>query len=108
MLELDGVYFTPSHYHIAVQSRRLVRFVEPVHEARMRALQAALEGVPLKEATLLVDSGRVVEAGSGEPARWEAVAMVLPVSEALKQRVYGAEYEQQVEAALAGLSYRVR
>ena len=33
VLELDGIYYVPSSYHVAAQSRRLVRFLEPLDEA---------------------------------------------------------------------------
>ncbi len=90
---LDGIYFVAGHYHIAMQSRRLVRPLRPIDEARLRAMARALEGVPLQEATVAVDEGRLVDASSGTPLRWEPVATVLPVSERLRALVTGPEYE---------------
>ena len=49
--QLDGVFFVAAHYHVAMQSRRLVRPLQPEDEARLVAMAQALEGVPLPEAT---------------------------------------------------------
>ncbi len=90
---LDGIYFVAAHYHIAMQSRRLVRPLRPQDEARLRALARALEGLPLPDATSAVDARRVVDAATGRPLSWEPVATVLPVSERLRSLVSGPEYE---------------
>ena len=104
---LDGVYFVAAHYHIAVQSRRLVRPLHPVAEARLRAIAAALEGVPLSEGTAAVEQGLVVDARTGEPVTWEPVATVLPVSQRLLARVSGPDYETAVADESAGFAYRL-
>jgi len=62
---------------------------------------AALSGVPLTEASRAADDGRVVTA-HGEPFRWQAFPQVLPVSERLKERVYGEHYEVRVAEAQSG------
>jgi acetoin utilization deacetylase AcuC-like enzyme len=100
-LQLDGLVFVPSHFHLASQGRRWLRFVEPEHEGLVRALAAALAGVPLAEATHAVASGQVVDAASGEPFAWTPMPMVLPVSEALRERVTGEEYELRAADAAA-------
>lgn len=107
MVGLDGIYYVPSHFHVAAQSRKLVRFLEPEHEARFRALQAVLADVPLAEATVLVDEGRVVNLESGEPVPWEGCPMVLPASDRLRELVFSEEYERRVDEAAAGLRFAV-
>jgi acetoin utilization deacetylase AcuC-like enzyme len=104
---LDGVFFVAAHYHIAMQSRRLVRPLQPEAEARLRALAAALGGVPLSEATAAVEGGLVVDVGTGEPAEWEPVATVLPVSQRLLARVSGPDYETAVADEGARFAYRL-
>ena len=104
---LDGVFFVAAHYHIAMQSRRLVRPLQPAVEARLRALAAALMGVPLSEATASVEQGLVVDARTGEPAPWEPVATVLPVSERLLARVSGPDYETAVADESVRFQYRL-
>ncbi len=105
---LDGVFFVAAHYHIAMQSRRLVRPLRPAHEARLRALARALEGVPLAEATGAVDSGRVRDAATGQAVAWEPIPTVLPVSARLRERVECPAYDEQVEQALRGLCFELR
>jgi acetoin utilization deacetylase AcuC-like enzyme len=104
---LDGVFFVAAHYHIAMQSRRLVRPLHPATEARLRALAAALEGVPLAESTAAVEQGLLVDARTGEPATWEPVATVLPVSARLRARVSGPDYETAVADEAARFEYRL-
>jgi len=105
---LDGVFFVAAHYHIAMQSRRLVRPLRPAHEARLRALAQALDGVPLAEATGAVDSGRVVDAATGERVAWDPIPTVLPVSVRLRAQVDGPAFDEQVERALHGLRFELR
>jgi hypothetical protein len=104
---LDGVFFVAAHYHVARQSRRLVRPLRPEDEARLVAMAQALEGVPLQEATSLVEAGRLVHAATGQAAEWRPVPTVLPVSERLRALVSGPEYEEGVSAAAPGFAYRV-
>jgi len=103
-LGLDGLFFRPSHYHIAVQSHRFASFVEPAHEALFLALQELLGDYELATASRLVAEGRVIHRDSGQPVRWEAFPMVLPVSESLKAIFGGEAYRQAVEAAAARLA----
>jgi hypothetical protein len=87
-----------AHYHVAMQSRRLVRPLDPGDEARLRGLAEAFAGVPLSEATRAVEAGEVVDA-SGAPVAWKPVASVLPVSERLRALVSGPAYEAAVARA---------
>lgn len=98
-LGLDGILFVPSHFHLAAQSRSLLRFLEPDDEARFRALYEAVEGVPLAAATRAVDEGRVVDGRTGKPVTWQPRPMVLPVSAGFKEQVMGEAYEAEVAAA---------
>jgi acetoin utilization deacetylase AcuC-like enzyme len=99
VLELDGIGYIPSNFHVAAQSRRLVAFVNPEHEAWMRGLEALFRSVPLAEASRIVADGGVLIESIDEPLQWKGYAMVLPVSERLKQRVSGDAYDAAVKAA---------
>jgi hypothetical protein len=103
---LDGIHFVAAHYHIAMQSRRLVRLLHPAEEARVRAFSAALAGLSLAEAANAVAEGRVL-GPDGRPAAWEPAACVLPVSAQLAERVAGPEYEAAVAAASRSLAFRL-
>jgi hypothetical protein len=104
---LDGVFFVAAHYHVAMQSRRLVRPLHAVDEARLRAMAKALEGVPLSAGTAAVEEGMLVDARTGEPAGWEPVATVLPVSRRLLARVTGPDYEAAVADEGVRFAYRL-
>lgn len=102
-LGLSGLVFTPSHYHSAVRSRSLLRCIEPAAEARLRVLKSVLEGLSLAQACQALDEGRVRRHGTGEVVRYEPSLIALPVSEGLRQSLFGPEYEAAVEVARAGL-----
>ena len=105
MLNLDGIYFAPSNYHVAAQSRRLVRFLHPEHEAHFRGYLDAVDGLTLSEASQAVDDGRLVDAHTGEVVQWEGFPMVLPVSDRLKEMVFGEAYETEVAEEYDRVSY---
>lgn len=105
-LGLDGLYFVPSHFHLAAQSRKYLRFVEPAHEARFRAICAALEGLPLGEATRAVAEGRVRDE-AGRPVEWEPSPMVLAVTERLDKHVHGDDYEAALSEAAGRFRFRL-
>ena len=107
ILELDGIYYVPSSYHVAIQSRRRVRFLEPDHEAMIQALEVLFAKTALPEASRLIDEGKVVDRASGETLRWRGYPMVLPVSKALRERVCGSEYEAKVAEELRRLDLAV-
>ena len=80
-----------------------MRFLHPEHEARYRAVKTALATADLAEASRAVSEGRLVDERSGEPVVWEGCPMVLPVSDRLKERVFGEAYEERVADELAKL-----
>jgi acetoin utilization deacetylase AcuC-like enzyme len=104
---LDGVFFVAAHYHIAMQSRRLVSPLRPEDEARLGALSRALAGLSLPEATAAVDAGQIADATTGELTGWTPVATVLPVSDRLRAMVSGPEYDEAVERAAGRFSFRL-
>ena len=81
---LDGVYFVAAHYHVAMQSRRLVRPLQPEDEARLRAMAAALAGcAPLRGHVRWSRRAGSWTRRPVEPAAWKPVPTVLPVSQRL-------------------------
>jgi acetoin utilization deacetylase AcuC-like enzyme len=96
-LSLDGISVRPSHVHIAMQSRKHMRFLEPADEAFYRVLAKALEGLPLAEKSRAVEEGRVRWSATGEEVQWRGLPMVLPVSPRLREMVEGDAYETAVE-----------
>jgi len=103
-LHLDGISYVPSTYHVAAQSRGFVYFLKPEDEALFQALEEVLGEFPLQEASRLVDDGRIRD-GDGNVFRWPGPTMVLPSSEAMRERISGPGYDEAVKAARAGLRF---
>ena len=107
-LGLDGIAFRPAHFHVAAQSKGHLTFVDPVDEARFLALEAALAGIPLAEATRLVADGAVIDEHDGEPVSWEPDLMVVPVSDTLRAWMAGEEFARAVEESVDAFDLVVR
>ena len=105
-LHLDGIHFVPSHYHLTAQSRRFLRFLDAADEGRFRAVQRAVAGLSLGDATRALDAGRLVDETTGQPFRLPPMPMVLPVSNGLRRRVEGEGYERR--AAEEAARHRLR
>lgn len=98
-LQLDGLLFVPAHYNTATQGRKYLRFLEPADEAFLRALEKILAGLPLSEATHSVEQRRVVDTRTGRAVAWRNMPMVYPVTDRLRSRITGEEYERRVAEA---------
>ncbi|MBI1966385.1 MAG: histone deacetylase, partial [Gemmatimonadetes bacterium] len=104
---LDGIAHVPSHFHLAVVGRHHLRFLRPEHQARFEALRDALQGIPIAEASRLLEEDRVVDAATGEPVRWKPGPTVLPVSVRLKALITGPAYTEAVRRAREGMRFRL-
>lgn len=93
-LQLDGISFVPSQYHLAVKARRYLSFLDPRDESWFRAVQQALAGLPMDEATRRVADGELVDPDTGETALWRPMTMVLPISDRLHERVESDDFER--------------
>lgn len=105
-LELDGVGFRSSHFHIAAIGRRYLHFLDPGCAAKFEALSRAVAGLDLPAASRAVAEGRVVDRATGEPVRWGEVAMVLPVTDRLRAWLDERAAEARHRGG-AGLEYRL-
>ena len=103
-LQLDGLLFVPSHFHTIAQGKNL-RFLSPEDEGLIRAVRAALSGLPLARAGATVAAGRVVDAQTGRPFAWVPCPMVLPVTARLREQVESEDYERRAAEAAAGHSF---
>jgi hypothetical protein len=104
-LGLDGVMYMPAGYFVATFGSR---FVDPARQARLEAMARALSGLRLVDASRAVEEGRIVNAATGAAVSWEPAPMVIAVSDRLRERVEGPEYEAALEQELSTLSYRLR
>ncbi len=106
-LGLDGMAFTPSHYHLARLARPQGRFPDPADEARYLAIEKAVAGLPLREASSLVAAGRITDADSGAPVLWHPRQMIIPVAPALREELHGDDFRAAVTRAGRKLSFRL-
>jgi hypothetical protein len=84
-LHLDGITYTPSHFHLASQSTKYLRFREPSDAALFDSLKTAVAGLPLAEQARRVDAGEVVDPQTGASLKWRPMPMLLVVSPRLAQ-----------------------
>ena len=76
-----------------------VGFVDPVHEASFRAMNAALEGLSLLEATWAVDRGQLQDAHTQAVVRWLPRPMLFPLRAEVATAVFGEAWQAAVIAA---------
>jgi acetoin utilization deacetylase AcuC-like enzyme len=92
-LELDGIAFHPSRYHIAVLGAPHCSFLDPVQQGRFDALREVLAGLELGAASRLLDEGGLHQR-DGTPLRWEPAEYVAPVSQRLRAHLQSATYQE--------------
>jgi hypothetical protein len=102
-LEVDGLSLVPSQFHVAQSSRRLFRFESPSAEARYLWLAQAVTHLPRHEGIVAILGGRVRDAASGEPVRYEPERMILPVSRSMKEALDAEQFSRAVEDHAAKL-----
>ena len=107
-LDLDGLLFVPSHYHLAAQAGEVLRFLHPEDAARYDAFREAVRDLPLAQATRAIDEGRVVDADSREPVEWKPAPMILPVSERLRERLDAEGFRERRREARGMFDYELR
>jgi len=104
-MELDGVLFVPSHFHLAVQGRRILRGLDPADEATLRQIIRLVEGLPLGSALEAIELGKIRSLETGETIGWRPLSMVMPTSERLRQELESEAYERAVEQEMSGLRW---
>ena len=106
-MDLDGLIFTPTHFHLARMAQPMAFFADPVHQARLSALLHAVRSLRLNEAPRAVENGMVVDDVTGEPVTWIPSPMVIPVAVSLKGYYGSTEYESLVGAASRDFHFRL-
>jgi len=106
-MDLDGLVFTPTHFHLARMSQPMASFADPVYQARLSALLHAVRNLRLNEAARAVETGSVEDTATGEPVLWEPTPMVIPVARSLKDFYGSTEYESRVAAARQDFHFRL-
>ncbi len=86
-MKLDGLGFRSSHYYIAALAHRHLRFVDPRRKGEFAVIQRATEHLSLAEASRAVAEGRIEDLATSTPIEWVDVAMVVPLSDALRRSI---------------------
>jgi len=107
-LQLDGLVVVPSHYHVAIKSRKALRFLNPADEGLYRALQQTLRDLSLAAATEALAAGRVVDARTEKPFAWSPVPMVFPASERFRELMESEAYEREAAEAAGRHDFTLR
>jgi acetoin utilization deacetylase AcuC-like enzyme len=97
-LDLDGVLFQPSHYHVAALGADHGRFLDPAVQGRFDAMRAALAERDLADASLLLESGQVRDR-AGSRLSWQPAAFAAAVSPPLIEYLESPAYETERRAA---------
>ncbi len=98
-LELDGIVWHPSRYHIAALGEKQCFFVDPAVQGRFDALREALASYDLSRASVLLHGDRL-KFGDGTPVKWDPADFVAPVSERLVAYFNSDAYkEKRAEAS---------
>ena len=103
--KLDGIMFVPAHYYMAALGRRHLIFVRPEDEVVFEALQEAVQGLGLADATRAIESGLVVDSEKNLPVEWHTPLMVLPISQQLRDQI---ETSEKKTASLPEGTYRLK
>jgi acetoin utilization deacetylase AcuC-like enzyme len=106
-LKLDGLVFTPSHYHLAAISRPLAFSPDPEVEGRFQAIRLAVAKLDLRSATIAVESGKVIDTTSGQIVAWEPSRLIIPVSGELKRTLSSQGFRDEVQRVSSSLHFRV-
>jgi acetoin utilization deacetylase AcuC-like enzyme len=106
-MDIDGLVFTPTHFHLARMVQPLAYFVDPVHQARLAALLHTVRNLRLVEAARAVEKGKILDGTTGETALWIPAPMVIPVAQYLKDYYGSAEYETAVAGARKDINFRL-
>ncbi len=106
-MDLDGLVFTPTHFHLARMVQPLASFVDPIHQARLASLLHTVRNLRLIEAARAVEKGEILDGITGETALWIPAPMVIPVAPYLKDYYGSAEYEAAVAVARDDFDFRL-
>ena len=98
-LDLDGLIFTPSQFHLARLARPLAVNPDPVEEGRFKAVMGLLKDVRPHQAAAIVDKGGIIDGETGRPLSWQPLPLVIPVSSSLKNHFESEEFARRVRDA---------
>jgi acetoin utilization deacetylase AcuC-like enzyme len=105
-VQLDGLLFVASHYHLATKGEKYLCFVHADDQAWFEAVDRVARRLPLAAASRGVDNGTLVADEHGEPVVWRPLYMAVPLSQELRDKLQGAEFRAELARARASYNFR--
>jgi acetoin utilization deacetylase AcuC-like enzyme len=106
-LDCTGLMNIPQHYHNAyLYSKQMLCFY-PDDQGYLEAMKRDLRKLPLVEASVAIDGGRLREGTSNEQLVWEGKAQVMPVEPVLNRYFIRKGYIRAVAAARERYRFRL-
>ena len=78
-LDCTGLMNIPRHYHNAYLYSKQMLCFDPRDQGYLEAMMRDLGHLPLVETSVAIDQGRLRDAETGAPLRWEGRPQVMPV-----------------------------
>lgn len=86
-LNLDGLAFTPSHFHLAKLASHSMSFVDDDARQRFERLVELTSGMPLGDASTALAQGTLLDPRTGSPAVFTPAVMVMPLNDGLRRQL---------------------
>lgn len=84
-LNLDGLAFTPSHFHLAKIASHSMSFLDNDARRRFERLVELTSGMPLGDASTALAQGTLIDPHTRRPAVFKPAIMVMALNDGLRQ-----------------------
>jgi hypothetical protein len=102
-LAVDGILDVPEHYHTALFYSRYFRYLDPVVEGRLQAIDRDLSGAPLALVSDAIKRGCLVDLSDGSPLPWQPTEQVMTERGPLGRFLRSQEYQEARDQARTSL-----
>ena len=96
-LNLAGLLNTPDHFHNAYLYSRIFYYLDPVIQARFKALCRDLKNYSVYDISWAIEWGAVIDENTGRPMEWLIGEQMVPLFSDLKKLFDSKEYKEMVE-----------
>jgi hypothetical protein len=97
-LAVDGILDVPEHYHTALFYSRYFRYLDPVVEGRLQAIDRDLSGAPLALVSDAIKRGCLVDLSDGSPLPWQPTEQVMTERGPLGRFLRSQEYQENISS----------
>ncbi len=106
-LNLAGLLNTPDHFHNAYLYSRIFYYLDPVVQARFKALCRDLKQYSVHEISWAIEWGAVIDEKTGHPMEWIIGEQIVPLFKDLKKLFESKDYHQLVEEKSKEFKFRM-